>query len=341
MNKRFFYIDFIKTLSIFLVFVLHIEGSFVDFWQGNPIYLSIGNIFQALSIIAVPLFVISSGFLAFNKKIENNTIFILKKVLPLIFVWLSWGVIRFFWEILVFGKNFHNFSELGQLVGLSVLSRFWFMPMIVGLFMSIPIFYPIVNKARKDVQIYFLVLWFLAFSVTESIKNLSGIELVPNLNSSVLLMFIPYIGFFLFGGFVRKNTNMLKLKTSSFKMVLFIFFSSLLFSLFLNDYSYLSINVVVQSFSGFIVLIRLFELLDNKFVTLSSLLVSRFTLELYLVQRFIIELLSLTDGFEKLASYFPLFLLPILSIIVFMLGLGTIYFISLIPMVNKLLLRNK
>jgi len=115
----------------------------------------------------------------------------------------------------------------------------------------------------------------------------------------------------------------------------------LLFSLFLNDYSYLSINVVVQSFSGFIVLIRLFELLDNKFVTLSSLLVSRFTLELYLVQRFIIELLSLTDGFEKLASYFPLFLLPILSIIVFMLGLGTIYFISLIPMVNKLLLRNK
>jgi len=97
MNKRFFYIDFIKTLSIFLVFVLHIEGSFVDFWQGNPIYLSIGNIFQALSIIAVPLFLISSGFLAFNKKIENNTIFILKKVLPLIFVWLSWGVIRFFW----------------------------------------------------------------------------------------------------------------------------------------------------------------------------------------------------------------------------------------------------
>lgn len=88
-NNRVFYLDILRVIACLSVIMIHSSATYVvedigsfDFW--------IGNIFDGLSRIGVPLFIMISGTLMLDKNYQFSTKKLIKHIVRMI-VFLVFG----------------------------------------------------------------------------------------------------------------------------------------------------------------------------------------------------------------------------------------------------------
>lgn len=161
-SKRVYYFDVLRAIACFMVVVIHVGvvytnknfGSF-NFW--------VGDVLVSMSRVAVPLFVMISGALMLDKHYSFTGKKIAKHIGKMCLFFFFWSFLScFLFEIVVpFLKkqplNFYKiFTEIVE-----GPYHLWFVYMIIGLYLLVPLLRGLVREENKKMIEYFLILSFV------------------------------------------------------------------------------------------------------------------------------------------------------------------------------------
>ena len=202
-QERLLHFDLLRILACFGVIMLHAAA---QFWYGLPVDSTdwlIINSYNALVRFGVPVFVAISGvlFLAPSRAVDMRKLF-LHNILRLIILYFVWSALYGFYDCLSY--------EGGRLSANGILTEvfsgryhLWYIPMIVGIYMLVPILKRwIAAASRREVE-YFLLL-FLVFQILQgTVMAIKPMEWLRFAWSAVdLQMACSYLGYFVLGYYV-------------------------------------------------------------------------------------------------------------------------------------------
>ena len=329
MKNNHFWIDLLKSLAAFAVIILHISIPVVNDLASKENWLT-GNFYESLTRFCVPIFVMVSGVLLLGKKMEIS-MFLRKRFLRLIFPFAFWSVIYLALKI--------NYNlSLSEILSFSIKLlkegtefHLWYVYMIVGLYLIIPILNKWILNSTKKELIYFLSIWIFVI--------LLDLPLINKLFTRIdLRYFTGYLGYLVLGYFLCHFVNLKK----KFGLLLFIFGFLITFfaTYFLSKnslkidgkyYNYLSINVVISSIGIFMIFKD--YVVKNSIIVQSISLISKYSYGIYLSHILILLLFS-KIGFTY-QIFNPWFSIPLIGICCFSLSLMLTFLISKIPYFGK------
>lgn len=192
-NQRIAYLDILRLLATFAVIFIHItaDGLPFSFMQYNWYVAVVGG---SLVRWAVPVFVMISGALYLNPHKEITTGLVLKKKIPrLLLAYVAWWLIYALAIVTVWCLIK---KEPFQTEWIAPHYHLWFLPMLAGVFLLIPLLRPI--AANEKLLRYALVIWlcYLAcsFAFVKEIKQITPLFAMNTI--------VGYAGYFLLGYFL-------------------------------------------------------------------------------------------------------------------------------------------
>jgi surface polysaccharide O-acyltransferase-like enzyme len=341
-------VDLIRTVAIVLVILLH--AAIEPYPFGNVINQAVvlhwwtANIYNSLTIVCVPLFVMLSGALLLQpyKVEEPLKVFFKKRFIrigpPLIF----WIAIYFLW------RDFANHETLtltsiaqGIVTGPSF--QFWYIYMLIGLYLVTPLLRVLVAHANRNMLRYFLILWFLG----TSIAPIAYLFVPFTLNNDIFL-FTGWVGYFLLGLYLVD----VKVRPKILYAILIIGFSltaigTYLLTYFIGGprqyffYDYLGIDVVVLSASLFLLLKSVpSNYIEKKSFSLNKIIhfISASSLAIFLIHVIVLE--SIERGYFgfriSITTMNPIVEIPLATAVTLLICLGILYPVSKVPILKKI-----
>ncbi|GEN51661.1 acyltransferase [Alkalibacterium pelagium] len=252
---RLKYLDVLKTIGIIGVVVIHSSAPLIDkSIVGSHIWW-VGNVFDSLFRISVPLLFMVSGALLLEKKDVGLKNFYMKRLSPLMFAFVVWSVIYFVHRNIDYPQSFTLNILVRSIISGDIYGRLWFFYTIIGLYLVTPFLRVFVKNAKYEELNLYLILWF-ATTVGSGFFNH-----FYNLNIAFNLTFVNgYIGYFILGYYLRiseyqiKNTKLgpLLLLLNTITVVGTFFLSNSGGENNLYFYNNLSPNVILTSVLVFI-----------------------------------------------------------------------------------------
>ena len=329
------WVDNAKILSSFAVIVVHISSVVVlgvddrhtSIWWA-------GNIYDSLSRWCVPVFIMISGFLLLDpSKKEPLKVYYQKRFSKIFIPIFFWTLFYLFWVWLagVIKQDSITLAVLTQKVFTGqVYYHMWYLYMLLGLYLVAPFFRKLVGVVSfKELSLLCLIMFFM--SVTQNIANhLSDCE-----NTLFYNWFLLYLPYFIIG-YVICYVDLSKYNWLIAAVFWVSVITTSLGSYFLSSnydfetyfYSYLSINVITMSICMLFLFKRLIKNLVNPHF-------STFFLGIYLIHPVCIDVLKLF-GITPL-SFHPLFSIPIISFIVFLMSIISVKMILKVPHLSKVI----
>lgn len=153
-QKKILYLDILRALACLIVVLFHSKGDYTDDIYGMNFLFS--NVFEAFARIGVPLFVMISGALMLDEEYECTAKKLFRHVLKMVVFYVVWSAIYALQYVLDGSLNFWGFMTnfiLGPY-------HLWFVPMIIGLYLILPLLRLWVKSKNKRYVEYFLILAF-------------------------------------------------------------------------------------------------------------------------------------------------------------------------------------
>lgn len=241
-KERIFYLDVIRVFATFCIILCHTDVIQYDSVLFEKIKWFMGK-------CGVPLFFILSGYLAFpfNTGIED---YFKKKMNRIFFPFIFWVVVYLF---VAKSLGFPLFES-------DLLNRasahLWFVYIIIGLYLLVPVLSPFLEKASRSVLKFYLILWLITtiYPIIISYSNITFSE--HNILYSLYYLY-GYVGYFVLGFYLKKydNTRILSLiyvlpmLLFSFTLIYVGFFVLNLQTVVLSDYK--GIPIVLYSIAIF------------------------------------------------------------------------------------------
>lgn len=342
-TKRYFGIDLIRVVACFLVMQTH-AGEIYYIEDNGDLIRNEKNIwpgiFNSLARVCVPLFVMISGYLLLPMKTDYST-FLKKRFTRVSFPFIAFcifydiyyyirGVIDIKTMLINIPKIFINYgSELGHL---------WFMYMIMGVYLLIPIFSPWIKSAKKEHFYFYFVIWLISsFScyIHIAFPQIWG-EVYWN-NNTVVQGFIGDFGYAVLGAFIKlhlKEKNLyilgiiLYLIGSGFTMFGFLYRreEATTCEEIEVTWKFDSINVVIATFGVFL-LLRKVECKNEKVVKIFNDIALK-SYGMYLIHIFFLQFFKYV--FDA-PNQFPLWCIFVIAILTFITSYLVIKALSYIP----------
>ncbi len=193
--------DTLRAIATIGVIGIHVSSDYqpqtgsiseYDFW--------IGNIYDSISRFSVPVFVMLSGALLLPKEYSIG-VFLKKRVVRLLLPFLFWSSIYTFkslWDSYDEGAEMTLSGTLREIFvqfrdGSSL--HFWYIYMIIGLYLFVPIIGKWVRNSTRKEQLYFLSIWLFTIIFSQPIME----RFKPNIELSYFSGFVGYLilGYFL------------------------------------------------------------------------------------------------------------------------------------------------
>lgn len=198
---RITWYDTLRAIATVGVIGIHVSSDYqpasgtitgYDFWAGN--------VFDSLSRFSVPVFVMLSGALMLGREYPLGE-FLKKRLTRLVLPFLFWSsiyTIKSFWDIVdeEGSLSFHRiaYEFFVQFRDGSSL-HLWYVYMIVGVYLFIPIIGKWIRHSTRKEQLYFLGIWFLTILLNQPIFE----KFKPAIELSYFSGFLGYLvwGYFL------------------------------------------------------------------------------------------------------------------------------------------------
>lgn len=156
-KKRYLSYDVIRIVALCMIVMVHVSAYMVIFFPAtDKIEWTVGNIFNGLSRAGVPMFILLSGALLLNEdKSMDTKKFYKKNLLTMVFLAVGWVLAYgLFYAVLlpliegnpVYLNNFIDF--LISFKG-SEYPHLWYMLMVIGLYLMIPVLRLFVKRENK------------------------------------------------------------------------------------------------------------------------------------------------------------------------------------------------
>ena len=182
-KTRIEWIDLVRAIAILTVLYIHAtDGIYIISSDAIMNYTTFSRIFNFASLfigrIGVPFFLMITGYLLLDRTYNDERIrkFWKNNCKGLIIVTIIWSVIyAISLQFISFGSSQVNFSEAGSLF----FSHMWYMPMIIGMYLSMPFVSSALEKFSSDTiwqaTIVFSLLAFLLPFIS-LVLAMNGIE---------------------------------------------------------------------------------------------------------------------------------------------------------------------
>lgn len=214
MNRRIVFLDYMRVIACFMVIIVHsCEFFFIDGSDIGIRSLDDGfwvSIFDSAFRCSVPLFVLISAYLLVPVTGSTRTFFtkrLTRVVMPFIVWSLLYATLPYLWG----GMNKHDVID--SLLHLAynfndASGHLWFVYMLIGLYLFMPIISPWLKETRKEGLILFLFLWFVS-SFFPYIRSFAGDvfgECYWN-EYNMLWYFSGFIGYVVLGFYIRHHLD--------------------------------------------------------------------------------------------------------------------------------------
>lgn len=338
--QRIDYLDRLRIFASFGVMIIHISAQNWYSTDVNGFEWQVFNFFDSISRWAVPVFVMISGALFLNREVSIKKIFS-KYVLRLAVAYIVWNFIY----KTAYSKSI-SFSLKTFLEG---HYHMWFIPMMIGLYICLPITKEI--SKNRTILIYFLILSFTFASFIPSISYLSTDffhvriqKWIATGNSVIsemkLQLVLGYSGYFLLGYFLNKS----ELSSLQRKIIYILGVIGFAATVILDSviairtqkpcdkyYWYFCLFVMLESLAVF-TFFKYTTVRNEKINSLISAL-SKYSLGAYLVHALIIDFVK-KIGLETI-SFNPIISVPLIGLIVFIISYTISGILNKIPVVKK------
>ena len=300
----------------------------------------VGDFYNALSRFGVPVFVMITGALLLHREYEVGD-FLKRRITRLIWPFLFWSCIficySWYNEDLEFSNSstWENIRTALHQLKYGAYYHLWYVYMLIGLYLFIPIISKFVRNANEKELLYFLAIWFLV--ITFSQVYLARFE--PQID---VHYFAGYLGYLVRGHYLTFKP----LPESGTTAPLIIYFALCLSSITIGTYLISANNkdlstVMYEPLGPFIILysagvfllgrVCVFKLPEVA-VKLRDL-IGKLSLGIYLCHALFLTLLDEQGINYKLCS--PILSIPITATICLLLSFFLIFIISKIPLIGK------
>lgn len=199
-KRRLIQYDLLRILAAFSVVMLHCAA---QHWYALDIYSKewiIANSYDAIFRFGVPVFVMISGALFLNPEYELD----IKKlyghnILRFALIYVIWSCVYGLWD-----ARTYEFAQIGWMPYLKQMLHgsyhLWFLPMLIGLYVLLPILRTWVQHAEKKNLQYFLGLFLVLQIGGETLRALTMTDEIHYILDLVKVeMICGYIGYFVWG----------------------------------------------------------------------------------------------------------------------------------------------
>ena len=208
-KKRYFGIDLIRVFACYLVMQTH-AGEIYYIGDGGVLLKDEKNkypgVLNSFARICVPLFIMISGYLLLPMKTDYIT-FLKKRFtrvsIPFIVFCIAYDIFFYIKGDIDIKTMLMNIPKISINYG-TELGHLWYIYMIMGIYLFIPIISPWIKTAEKDQFYYYLVLWFL------SLFHVYIHYIYPEVwgecywnNTSLIQSFLGNSGYAVLGAFIK------------------------------------------------------------------------------------------------------------------------------------------
>lgn len=199
-ENRMIHFDMLRILAAFSVVMLHSAAQFWYTLETDSIQWVIANSYNAVFRFGVPIFVMISGalFLAPSYHLETKRLF-KHNILRLCVIYIVWSCIYGWKDCLGFGLKMTDVKPILREM-LSGRYHLWFLPMIIGIYVLLPVLKSWISHAEKKNVQYFLGLFVVLQIGSETVRALTVTDEIHGiLNLLQVEMVCSYLGYFVLG----------------------------------------------------------------------------------------------------------------------------------------------
>jgi len=343
MKERILYLDILRIFATFMVIVLHISaqnfgGVSVDSFEWN-----VFNVFDSTTRWTVPVFVMISGALFLDRNYSVEKIYG-KYILRMVTSFVFWSAIYAIFNLV--GANSSFKEALWSMLTGPV--HMWFLFMIVGLYMIIPIVRHLISSEK--IMKYFLVLGCIFTSciptlldicvyICPKLKKLAD-SILSDMDFHLTIGFVFYfvLGFYLSKADIsKKMQNMIYLGGICGLLITIVMtsvISLLTGEVKVDFYGNFTINVLLESVAVFVFFKYKVAIKQTKTNIALITRMSKYSFGVYLVHMLVIGELNEVLKFNTL-SFNPILSIPVIAIIVFAVSYIISGILNHIPILKK------
>lgn len=342
-TQKFLWANNIRFFATLGVIILHVSSTGLYlFGKVSLFYWGIANTFDSVMRCCVPLFVMLSGALLLRQDKELIP-YLKNRFIRVVVPFLFWAVIyslAFIAIQLIRGQlvilQINPITLLTDIIYYDGLFKqhayhLWYIYMILGLFLVVPILRKWIKNASEKEIIYFLILWGITILLnTESLNRF-----MPNID---LTFFSGYLGYFVLGYYLSiksfEEKPLIK-KTLGFSIFCLVavtalgtyFLTARKGSLDQEFYGYLSPNVILLSVAVFLYFktLQIQQPRLNKWIEI----VNQYSFGIYLVH------VAILYGLENIGVDWvfihPFIGIPLTTSICLLFSVAIIYLLHKIP----------
>ena len=336
-NKTLWY-DNLRVIATIGVIGIHVSSAYqplsgsisaYDFW--------VGNIFCSLSRFAVPVFVMLSGALLLSKDYSIGT-FLKKRLVRLLIPFI-------FWSFAYIANSLINDFEAGSRPGFWEIARnifvqlrdgssghFWYIYMIIGLYLFIPIIGKWVRNATEKEMLYFLGIWGCVLILDQPLIS----KIKPDIDLSY---FSGFLGYLVLGHYLKIKSFGSQNRTNIIALTLIglVLSSTILGTFLVHLYTNKYVSTFYEPLSPNIMLyaMGLFILFKNKDVNARPIVFTRNFISKYSYGIFLVHVFAISklDDFNIRWNFInPIVGIPIVIFIVLITSALTIFIINKLPL---------
>ncbi len=332
------WVNNLRVIALFAIIVLHTASLLL--MQFGKVALRdwfVADFYNALVRFAVPVFVMITGALLLHREYELGE-FLKRRLTRVIWPFLFWSFVyigySWYTEQINLSGTWADISAIGHQLKYGAYYHLWYVYMLIGLYLFIPVIARFVRGASEKEILYFLLVWLVLMTFNE--PHLSRFE--PQID---LRYFSGYLGYLVLGHYLAYKQLPDGLQTP-----LIIYFMLFLAGITAGTY-FLSVQgkglstvmyeplgpYIVLYASGIFLLARVTAFtLPRRLVKLRDL-TGGLSLGIYLCHALFLSLLDDQGISYKLCS--PLLSIPLTALICFALSFMLIFILSKIPLVGK------
>jgi len=207
-RPNFFWVDYIRAVTIFGVVLIHVAADVITEWGVIPAgrWWS-ANLYDSLVRGCVPVFIMLSGALLLPVQ-ESLGDFFRKRFNRVFIPFVTWTVLYLIWKKVFYQHDLGFTRSLHLALGGGVWFHLWFIYLLVGLYLAAPVFRVFMLHATRLQAAYLLGIWFVISSALPFLDKLSRILGWPGISMDLPVPIAQgFIGYFILGAFLMKYAH--------------------------------------------------------------------------------------------------------------------------------------
>lgn len=156
-SKRIFYFDVLRALAILFVVLSHVCKTFAKSFPIGSLKWLVSAGFADLAVMGVPIFLMISGALLLGRDYTLSD-FMKRRFSRILIPFIFWAIFLPIIKMIFLGEA----CTLQNYIHLFFLDQYWFIWMLIGAYLLMPILNSFIKEYELSGLTYVLIIWFIS-----------------------------------------------------------------------------------------------------------------------------------------------------------------------------------